>query len=308
MDAAAMESRHQAMHADGADHTHAGMKADDEVELTADELGAVGVKSAPALAFSLDSAKEGDFEVAFAKTGVVDKDRHLTEPGAFPSKAVPISSYGHTSWPERGARLPVGRGDIAEVGDLAKAAGRFFVDTTHGRDTYLTVKALGELQEWSYGYKILEKARGKDATGPILHLRKLDVREVSPTLVGAGNETRTLGIKSGDSEGPLAGLPFAEAIERVLLDAGEIVARSKALRELRVKEGRELSATNRERLARLREEILRLEELRAEVDDLLARTDPAAAKAEGIRLLMAYERTRATLAGVEIPVIGGTNA
>lgn len=278
----------------------------EEEELSAEELGAVGVKSSPAISFALDTAKEGDVEVAYARTGVIDKDRHITDPGAFPAKAVPMSAYGHTSWPERGARLPVGRVDLVEVGDLAKAGGRFFVETSHGRDTYETVKALGDLQEWSYGYKVLAASKGKDAAGPLLRLKKLDVREISPTLVGAGVGTSTLGIKSGDDEGPLAGLPYADHVERVLLDVGELVGRSKSLRELRVKAGRELSSSNREKLVRLRDSIASLEEMAAEVEELLARTDPEAAKSapELIRLMVEHERTKARLLGVAVAVGG----
>lgn len=277
-----------------------------EGDLPVDEIPAPGAKSAPALAFSIDSAKEGDIEVAFARLGVVDKDRHLTEPGAFPVKAVPLSAYGHTSWPERGARLPVGRVDLVEAGDLAKAAGAFFLQTSHGRDTYETVKALGDLQEWSYGYKILSAIKSKDASGPILRLKSLDVREVSPTLVGAGVGTYTIGIKSGDDEGPLAGLPFSDHVERVLLDAGELVTRSKGLRELRLKAGRELSSANREKLVRLRDSFAPLDEIRQEVEELLARTDPDALKdsPEVLRLMVEHERTVARLNGVSIAVGG----
>lgn len=280
-----------------------------EGDLPAEALGETGAKSSTAISFKLDGAKEGDVEVAFARLNVVDKDRHKTYPGAFPAKAVPMSAYGHTSWPERGSRLPVGRVDLVEEGELAKAAGRFFLETAQGRDTYATVKALDELQEWSYGYKILGARKEKDASGPILGLLKLDVREVSPTLVGAGVATYTIGIKSGDDDGPLAGLPYGEHIERVLLDVGEIVSRSKGLADLRAKSGRELSTANRDRLIRLRDGIALLQEQAAEVEELLARTDPdQAGKGESadavLRLMVEHERTKARLLGVAVSVGG----
>lgn len=280
-------------------------KADGE-ELSSTELGGWSSKAAPAYEMKLDSAKEGDVEVAFARLNVRDKDGHVTLPGAMPKKSVPLSSYGHTSWPERGARLPVGRADLVEAGDLAKAAGRFFLDTTHGRDTYLTVKALDELQEWSYGYKIENARKGKDENGKAaVLLAKLDVREVSPTLVGAGVGTHTIGIKSDDG-GSLAGLSFVDHVERVLLDVGELVTRSKSLTDLRLKEGRELSSANRERLSRLRDGIRALSELGPEVEELLARTDPERAKdaPEVLRLLVEHERTKARLLGVSVSVGG----
>lgn len=276
-------------------------------EIDAAELeGTSGWKEGPAGRFELDAAKEGDFLVAFAKADgtTVDKDGHITEPGAIPTKSVPVSSYGHSSWPQKGARLPVG---ITEIGEDSAtkdvlANGRFFVDTTHGRDTYLTVKGLGALQEWSYGYVVRAATRGKADGKAIVRLKALDVREVSPVIVGAGIGTRTIGIKSGDDGGPLAGLPFGEDFERVLLDVDAIVARSKSLRELRTKEGRELSDVNRQRLERLRDSINALAETRAEIDDLLARNGPKDPEAEkaALRLLVEFERTEARLRGVAI--------
>jgi hypothetical protein len=267
--------------------------------------GTTGWKSGPASRFDFDGAKEGDFLVAFAKADgtTVDRDGHITEPGAMPSKTVPVSDYGHSSWPQKGARLPVG---ITEIGEdtttkEAVAQGRFFVETTHGRDAYLTVKGLGELQEWSYGYVVRRAERGKVDGKAIVRLKSLDVRELSPVLVGAGIGTRTVGIK-GDDEGPLAGLPFGEDFDRVLVEIDAVVSRSKSLAELRGKEGRELSSATRTRLERLRDAIDALAETRAEVDELLARngpTDPDAGKA-ALRLLAQFEQTEARLRGVAV--------
>lgn len=265
--------------------------------------GTDGWKAGPASRFELDGAKEGDFLVAFAKAdgSTIDKDGHVTDPGAFPTKRVPVSSYGHTSWPQKGARLPVG---VTEIGEdvatkTAVAAGSFFIDTSHGRDTYLTVKGLGDLQEWSYGYRVLRAEKAKVDGKSAVRLKALDVRELSPVLVGAGEGTRTIGIK-GDETGPLAGLPFGEDFDRVLVDVDAIVARSKSLRELRTKEGRELSDANRTRLERLRDSINALAETRAEIDELLARNgpkDPDSEKA-ALRLLAQFEMTEARLRGV----------
>lgn len=280
-----------------------------------DELEALGLtedrgwKSAPAVSFALDGGKEGDVLVAFAKADgkTVDKDGHITERGAIRSKKVPISAYGHSSWPENGSRLPVGIGETGEKSDDVILDGNFFMDTTHGLDTYRTVKALGELQEWSYGYRILgaEKTGSKTAKGkPIIRLKSLEHFEVSPTLVGAG-VTRTIGIKRSDEDGPLAGLPFGEDFDRVLIDVEAIVARSKSLRDLRGKAGRELSETNRARLVRLRDSIVALDETKAELEELLSRTDATedpGAKALGLELLMEYERTIAGLEGVALGV------
>lgn len=271
---------------------------------------AAGWKAALPVAFELDSAKEGDVSVAFAKADgeTIDKDGHITDLSAIPSKSVPMSAYGHTSWPEKGSRLPTGRLDIGPdaATKTAVANGSFFLKTAHGRDTYETVKGLGELAEWSYGYKILAAApvagRKTKKGGAVVRLKGLDIFEVSPTLVGAG-VTRTLGIKS-DEDGPLAGLPFGDDFDRVLVDVEAIVSRSKSLRDLRAKSGRELSDANRARLVRLRDSIRMLDETKAELEDLIARTEPEdpAGKAVGMRLLMEYEATIAGLEGVTLGV------
>ena len=131
-----------------------------------------------------------------APADVIDKDGDVTLKGAFPSGSpVVISAYGHTSWD---GQLPIGKGVIREVGDLAIMEGQFFMDTTQGRDAFLTVKALSEagLQEWSYS---LQDVKASSATVAGRRVRVLEeigtVKEVSPVLVGAGVETRTLAVK-----------------------------------------------------------------------------------------------------------------
>src|SRR3546814_6704026 len=64
----------------------------------------------------------------------------------------------------------------------------FFMNTTHGRDTFETVKALSEdgLQEWSYGFDIDEYAFGEVDGQRVRYLDRLTVHEVSPVLLGAG--------------------------------------------------------------------------------------------------------------------------
>lgn len=141
--------------------------------------------------FKLDEA--GRVRVAFAQLNVIDSDGDLTHPGAFPTKDVPMSAFGHTSW---GGELPPGRGSVKEVGDWGVFEGQFFLDTSGGRDTYLTVKAMAGLQEWSYGYEATEFDFGKSDGRQIRNLRKLDVFEVSPVLKGAGIGTHTLDVKS----------------------------------------------------------------------------------------------------------------
>lgn len=135
----------------------------------------------------------GQIRAVFATLNTVDSDGDVTLPGAFEEGAeVRISAYGHRSW---AGELPVGRGRIVTVGDEAILEGRFFLETTAGRETYETVKAMGDLQEWSYGFDVVESERGEWDGQEVRLLRKLRVFEVSPVLVGAGIGTRTLAVK-----------------------------------------------------------------------------------------------------------------
>ena len=67
-------------------------------------------------------------------------------------------------------------------------------------ETYKTVKNLGDLQEWSYGFKVLDDEIGEFQGKQVRILKKLDVYEVSPVLIGAGVGTGTTSLKSANSK------------------------------------------------------------------------------------------------------------
>ena len=131
-----------------------------------------------------------------ATADVIDKDGDVTLKGAFTAgQAVVISAYGHGSWE---GKLPVGKGVIREDGDLAIMEGQFFLNTSHGADTFEVVKQLSEddLQEWSYSLHDVTSSRGNVAGKAVRILEQIGlVKEVSPVLMGAGVETRTLAAK-----------------------------------------------------------------------------------------------------------------
>lgn len=139
---------------------------------------------------------QGLVSAVVATMGVIDKDGDVTVRGAFEDGAdVVISSYQHQSW---SGALPVGKGRLRVAGNEAILDGQFFLDTTHGRDTFQVVKRLAEsgLGEWSYGYDILDGEHGEHDGQRVRFLKKLKVHEASPVLVGAGQGTRTLATKS----------------------------------------------------------------------------------------------------------------
>jgi len=136
---------------------------------------------------------QGEFAARFATLNVKDRDGDVTMPGAFTDgEGVRISSWGH-KWDE----LPVGRGAIREQGSDAIVEGKFFLDTEVGKQHYLTVKNMGDLQEWSYGFDILEAEPGMFNGEQVRFLKRLKVFEVSPVMLGAGVNTQTMAIKTG---------------------------------------------------------------------------------------------------------------
>jgi hypothetical protein len=160
-------------------------------------------------------ADSGLVEAVFSTFNVKDRDGDVTRPGAFTDGTpVRISAYGHASWGREGVpMLPVGKGAIRQTATEAIFSGQFFMDTIAGRETFLTVKAMGELQEWSYSVHP-EKASFGDFNGQrVQFLDKLKgPHEVSPVLAGAGLNTRTLAVKSAKQ--------LNSALHSELCDAG----------------------------------------------------------------------------------------
>jgi len=150
--------------------------------------------------FKEDADKTGAFRAEFATLNVIDHDRDVTESGAFrDGQETLIESWNHNY-----GQLPVGKGVIHEDGDKAVIEGQFFLDTQGGLEHYKTVKALGELQEWSYTFDIEDSGFGEFDDQDVRFLRKLDVWGVAPVQRGAGIDTRTTDIKAadaGDGEG-----------------------------------------------------------------------------------------------------------
>jgi hypothetical protein len=75
-----------------------------------------------------------------------------------------------------------------------------FFDTPAGRAHYSTMKRLGALGEWSYGYRVLDASTDytelRDWPGAKRILKSLDVIEVAPVIRGAGINTTTDSIKA----------------------------------------------------------------------------------------------------------------
>lgn len=151
----------------------------------------------------------GSFTARFAKLGVIDYDQDviLSDSLSNAGSDVLVCQWGH-KWD-----MPtVGRGPIDEVDGEFEIKGQFYLQTEAGKEHYETVKANGELQEWSFGFDILEAVPGELDGMRVRVIRKVRVFEVSPVLQGAGIGTRTTGIKSAGTC-PQCGYQMGKSLE-----------------------------------------------------------------------------------------------
>jgi len=168
--------------------------------------------------FQIKQADEGRVIARFATLGVVDLDGDIIAPGAIGEQQVKVSAFGHQSWQ---GQLPVGRGRTLERGNEALADLQFFTSTTHGSDTFNTIKGLGSLGEWSMGYEVTAEDKPDEkqrAEGVRRVLKRLKIFEVSPVFRGAGVATQTISAKcSGCGVATLP--PDRRELERAALRA-----------------------------------------------------------------------------------------
>jgi len=143
--------------------------------------------------------EKGEVAAVFSIFDKVDSDGDIVKAGSiksgFKSGDVPMV-WAH-KWD-----MPIGKGQIEQDDDKATFKGQFFMDTESGKEAYNLVKAMGELQQWSFGFKVDDSEYGKfkkdgsDEEEDVRFLKGLTVYEVSPVLVGANQETYTMAIKS----------------------------------------------------------------------------------------------------------------
>jgi hypothetical protein len=176
-------------------------------------------------------AELGTVSAVFSTFNVKDKDGDVTLPGAIKDGTrVVISAYQHGSWD---GALPVGKGVIKTTDTEAILEGEFFMDTTHGADTFRTVKALAKSDqgEWSYSLRNVTAKSGEFEGEPANFLESIEVNEVSPVMVGAGVNTRTLATK---------GLKFNEEGAAVVAAVNDYLKRAEEVMVLRAAKGRQL--------------------------------------------------------------------
>ena len=156
-------------------------------------------KEVKAIDFELKEEAEGKVSAVFSVFNSLDSDGDVVLPGSiksgFKSGDVPMV-WAH-KWD-----MPIGKGRIKEDDGKATFDGEFFMDTDSGQEAYKIVKNMGDMQQWSFGYRVndAERAPFKSADSEdeqdARYLKDLTVFEVSPVLVGANQDTYTMAIKS----------------------------------------------------------------------------------------------------------------
>lgn len=226
----------------------------------------------------LDDAGSGLARIATLSD--VDSDGDTYAPGAFGEQRVKVlAAHDWTT-------VPIGKARVYEDGDEALAEFQLNLDSATAREWHAALKfdmADGRpLQEWSYGFRVLDAAFEERSGERVRILKRLKVHEISPVVIGAGVGTATLRLKHGR--------PFREHAAAVIEAVADLAERAREVADLRAKSGRTISAERREQLDEVRNALAGLAAAGAEIDVLLkeGRADPATAG----RQAAAFERIR----------------
>ncbi|QDP46747.1 MAG: putative prohead protease [Prokaryotic dsDNA virus sp.] len=245
---------------------------------------------------------EGKVEAVFSVFNTVDSDGDVVLPKSIKSgygdKGVAMV-WGH-DWKD-----VIGRGEIVQDNDKAVFKGQFIMDTERGREAYNTVKAMGDLQQWSFGYEVLDSENGvfkKDgeAEVDVRYLKNLKVWEVSPVLVGANQETYTLAVKEDKEEEKeiklqqtdKKGKRFTDEIAEVLNALVSVTNRAKELTALRLQKNKMLSKESTEALSTLADEI---QEVYNDIDEMLTQASVEVEVEENVEAYDTLKRTQEIL-------------
>ena len=221
----------------------------------------------------------GSVQAVFSTFDVVDSDNDVVLATAFTDGQPVPMTWAH-QW-----TMPVGKGIVRVMPDAAMFDGAFFLETDAGAEAYKTTKSMGALQEWSWGFRVIDAAFEQRDQQLIRVIKAAQVFEVSPVLVGAGVGTYTAAIKGHAA--------YADEGEAVRATVEAFIGRSRSLADLRRKEGRVLSDANRKRLSSLLES---LQAVGADIEDLLSATDPAPKGVDVERLFIEFQHIRTELA------------
>ena len=233
----------------------------------------------------------GTVEAVFSVFNEVDSDGDVVLPKSIRSgygdKGVAMV-WGH-DW-----KNIIGKGKIVQDDDKAVFKGSFNLNTNAGKEAYETVKAMSDLQQWSFGFEVLDSEVGmfqKDGgeEKEVRYLKDLKVWEVSPVMVGANQNTGTVmlknleennnevleqseaGVETLDNENKTitenVGQRFTDEVDNLLIKMTALLKRAKELTALRLGKEKTLSSESTEALESLKDA---LQDMHQDIDTLLS--------------------------------------
>ena len=190
------------------------------------------------LSKAIKADKPGEGSAVIAELNVIDLDGDVTLPGAFGTQHVNMLPAHQSQEPR------LGKAVLTEADDMAIADFKFNLadDAITAREWYSSLKfdmENGEsLQEWSYGFRIIESSFGEFQGKQVRFLKSLEVFEISPVLRGAGIGTGTLAIKTGKDQ------TLKEEMDKAtqsLEDVRAVITRTQSLVDMRTEKGKKVS-------------------------------------------------------------------
>ncbi|MEN3331462.1 MAG: uncharacterized protein V7641_827 [Blastocatellia bacterium] len=278
-----------------------------------------------AISFSLkaDSLKEGEFAGYGAAFSNLDRVGDIIAPGAFKDGLQEFLANGFIAW-QHDWTTPIGKALEAHEDENGLFIKAKISDTAQGKDA-LTLLRDGVIKKLSIGYRIKDAeffdsldelaayARNNSiplkldnlegVMGGVRLLKQIDLYEISLVTVPANPAASVTAVKELNElidGGSRAGLPFQLHSEAVRAAVLEFATRAKAINELRVKEGRVISASNRAKLQSVVDAWDGGQEAINSIKELLSATDPAEknkAKEQARKLYAEFLRNQAKQLG-----------
>ena len=228
----------------------------------------------------IKALKKGEGRAVIAELNKVDHDNDVTLPGAFGKQHVNVLPAHDRMAPR------LGKGILTESGGKAVADFKFnlspeAVTAKEWHSALLFDMENGEpLQEWSYGFKVVDYSFGEFEGKQVRFLKSLEVIEISPVLKGAGIGTATLAIKDNK------GMTFKDQMEKAIASLGDVkdfIERSKSLADLKAKDGKYLSDEQVETLTNF---VAFLGEAKNNCQDILTQMDKDSTDTEALQELL----------------------
>lgn len=141
---------------------------------------------------------DGSFEAVIATLDVADNDGDVVVAGALEGQTVSVLP-AH----DKGS-APLGKTTIEERGNLAVAVGKFNLEIEESRDWHSALKFdlanPPSVQEWSWGFNTTKVSFDQRDGKSVRLLEGIELREVSPVVIGASLGTGTIFVKSKDED------------------------------------------------------------------------------------------------------------